>query len=336
VVINARAAVRTEIGGVERFARELAVRLPGLRPDRYRVIRPPIGLAHRAGHLWEQAVLPLVRARLIFGPANLAPAISTRNALVIHDAAALRHPEAYSASYVAYQRRVLPLLVARARLLFTVSEFARAELIELLGASPARVTVVPEGVDRRFSPAADVARVCRRHGLTRPYVLMVGTLSDRKNLTALDRSARMLRERDVELVLAGGDRGYLRASAPRDCRRLGYVSEQDLPGLYAGALAFVMPSRYEGFGLPCLEAMACGVPVVAASAGALPETVGDAALLVSPTDHDGFAVAVLTAIADEVARQGLIRRGLERAARYDWGRTARLADAAIGRALEEP
>jgi glycosyltransferase involved in cell wall biosynthesis len=146
---------------------------------------------------------------------------------------------------------------------------------------------------------------------------------------------RMLRERGIELVLAGGDRGYLRASAPPGCRRLGYVSERDLPGLYAAALAFVMPSRYEGFGLPCLEAMACGVPVVAASAGALPETVGDAALLVSPTDRAGFAAAVLTAITDEQERQRLIRRGLERASRCDWNRAARLADAAIGRALGE-
>ena len=197
VLINGRAVVRAQIGGVERFARELALRLPALRPDRYRVIRPPPGLAHRAGHVWEQAILPIraARAPLIFSPANLAPAVGPRNAVVIHDAAALRHPEAYSRAYVAYQHRMLPLIARRARLLFTVSGFARGELVDLLGVDPERVTVIPEGVDRRFSPDADPAPARLRHNLTEPYVLALGTISDRKNLSVLDTAARALRER---------------------------------------------------------------------------------------------------------------------------------------------
>ena len=140
VAINARAAVRAEIGGVERLTRELALRLPALRPDRYRVVRPPRALAHRAGHLWEQAVLPAqaAAAELILSPANLAPAASRRNVVVIHDAAALRHPEAYSGAFVAYHRRILPLLAQRARLVLTPSAFSREELVELLGADPDR------------------------------------------------------------------------------------------------------------------------------------------------------------------------------------------------------
>ena len=116
VAINARAAVRAEIGGVERLTRELALRLPALRPDRYSVVRPPRALAHRAGHLWEQAVLPAqtAGAELILSPANLAPAASRRNVVVIHDAAALRDPTAYSRAYVAYQQRMMPLIAARA------------------------------------------------------------------------------------------------------------------------------------------------------------------------------------------------------------------------------
>src|SRR5437868_1635652 len=102
VVINSRAAVRAEIGGVERVAREMVARLPRLAPSRYRVARPPRGMAHRAGHLWEQAVLPLTRGRLIYSPANLAPVASGRNVVVIHDVSALRHPEWYSRAYVAW------------------------------------------------------------------------------------------------------------------------------------------------------------------------------------------------------------------------------------------
>jgi glycosyltransferase involved in cell wall biosynthesis len=337
VAINARAAVREQIGGVERLAREMARRLPALRPQRYRVIRPPRMLAHRAGHLWEQSLLPLraARAALTYSPANLAPLLGTGNVVVIHDVAALRRPEAYSRAYVAYQRRLLPLLARRARLVITVSEFSRGELVEVLGLDPAEIAVIPEGVDERFTPEAveRVARVSERYGVERPYVLTVGTVSGRKNLGLLARAAGVLAERGTELVLAGSDRGYLRAAAV-PLRRLGYVAEEDLPALYAGALALALPSRYEGFGLPCLEAMATGTPVVAARCGALPETVGEAGVLLDPDDAKGFADALVELIGDESARERLTAAGLRRAAGFSWSRTAELTDETMTRLLD--
>ena len=334
VAINARAAARHQIGGVERLAREMAVRLASLRPDRYRVIQPPARLAHAAGHLWEQGLLPAAAAgcALIYSPANLAPLASRRNVVVIHDAAALRHPEAYSTAYVRYQRALLPALARRARAVITVSEFSRGELVEVLGVSPDRITVIPEGVGERFRPGTDRTAALGRYGLDRPYALAVGTVSERKNLALLARAAQALRGRGIELVLAGSDRGYLRgAEAP--IRRLGYVPDELLPGLYAGARALAMPSRYEGFGLPCLEAMACGTPVVAAAAGALPETVGAAGLLVDPDDPEAFAEALLTAACEPATRERLVGAGLRRAAGYRWTRTAELTDATIGALL---
>ena len=304
IALNARAAARPELGGVERWARELAARLDA------RVLRPPAALAHRAGHLWEQAVLP-ARARgadVLVNPANLAPLAFRRNVVVIHDAAALREPGWYSRSYVAWQRAVLPAIARRALRVVTVSEFSRGELAELLGVDAA---IVPGGVDHaRFVPGAPRE--------DRPYVLTVAGATARKNLAALGETARRLAARGIELLAAGPERPQFRAEQALPVRALGEVPDAELPGLYAGALAFVLPSLYEGFGLPCLEAMACGVPVVASDRGALPETCGDAALLVDPTDQPAIADAVDAAIGDD----GLRERGLRRAAQFSWDRTA--------------
>jgi len=333
VLINARAAIRPELGGVERWSRELVARLPALAPQRYAVARPPAALAHRAGHLWEQGVLPLRArdARMLLNPANLAPVAFPRNAVILHDAAALRHPEWYSASYVRWQRAVLPVLARRAVHVVTVSEFSRCELVALLGADPARTSVVPGGVDDRFRPGVDPEPARRALALgERPYVLTVGSRIARKNLAALSVAARRLAALGVDLVAAGGGRPQLRAERPTEgVRAVGPVPDAHLPGLYAGARAFVLPSLYEGFGLPCLEAMASGVPVVAADRAALPETCGDAALLVDPGDPEAIAAALERAVADEPTRRRLVAAGRARAALRTWDAAARAVDAVL-------
>lgn len=322
ILINARAAARPELGGVERWARELAARLPKVGP--YEVIRPPTALSHRAGHAWEQATLP-VRARkaeLLLNPANLAPVAFPRNVVVIHDAAALRDPTWYSPAYAALQRRLLPLIAKRARLVITVSEFSRRELQALLEVD---AKVVPGGVDPRFRPDADPEPARAALNLSRPYVLTVASQTARKNLSSLTATARRLETQGIELVAAGGGRPQFRDEAHQRAgiRALGHVPDDHLPGLYAGAAAFVLPSLYEGFGLTCLEAMACAVPVVAARAGALPEICGDAARYADPRDEAGLADAVDAAIGDDSARAA----GPARAKQFTWDRTVSELDA---------
>ena len=333
-MVNGRAAVRGQIGGVERWAREMATRLPRLRPGAYAVATPPRALAHRAGHAWEQLALPALAARrrapLVYSPANLAPLAWPRNVVVLHDVAALRHPEWYSPAYVAWQRRIVPAVARRARAVVTVSEFSRAQIAETLDLDPAGIAVIPGGVDERFGPGADPAPARRALRLDTPYVLTLATRYPRKNQRGLASAARRLAESGVELVAAGGERPYMRdEGAVAGVRELGYVPDDLLPGLYAGARAFVLASRDEGFGLPCLEAMAAGVPVVAGDSGALPETCGGAALLVDPGDPDAIAEALAGVALDGPSRDRLRAAGPRRAAELTWERAARDTDALL-------
>ena len=288
-------------------------------------------MTHRAGQLWEQVALPLEARRaatpLLINPANLAPLAFSRNLGHIFDAAALRQPDWYSNLYASYQRAILPRIANSALAIVTGSEFSKSELISLLGVEGEKVHVIPGGVDARFSPGAESDRAREVLGLHQPYVLCVASRTARKNLAALEPAARMLASDGVELVVAGGDRPQFKEQTPRGAVRfLGYVDDALLPGLYAGASAFVLPSLHEGFGLTALEAMASGVPAVLSTAGSLPETGANAALYADPLDALQIGEQILAAIGD----RKLAEAGVARAAQFSWANTAVALDQLVG------
>ena len=211
--------MRREIGGVERWARELSNRLPALRPGRYSVMRPPATLAHGAGQAWEQVALPLAarRSELLLSPANMAPLAGRGNVVVIHDVAPFREPDWFGRAYGAWHRALMPRIARGARLVIAPSEFVRGELVELLGLDPGRVRAIAPGVDAALRRPRSPEPLLRRLGLEQPYVLALGTDSPRKNLGLLDRIAPALAAPGFGVAIAGSGRSYLPVS-PRAAR----------------------------------------------------------------------------------------------------------------------
>jgi glycosyltransferase involved in cell wall biosynthesis len=216
------------------------------------------------------------------------------------------------------------------RSILTVSEFSRQRLIEYLQVDPSKIIAIPNGVDERFNRAATeaVPAMRARLGLPERYILFVGSLDPRKNLRGLLQAWEQISTRlDCPLVICGASSHVFRSAGidrlPESVVLSGYVADEDLPALYAGASLFVYPSLYEGFGLPVIEAMACGTPVVCSSTTALGEVAGDAACLVDPAEPESIAAGILRVAEDESLRGKLRGRGVQRAAEFSWNRTAR-------------
>ncbi|MEP7272228.1 MAG: glycosyltransferase family 1 protein [Acidobacteriota bacterium] len=252
----------------------------------------------------------------------------------IHDLAFEHFPETFTRRGSMQLRLTVRRAAKRAARVATVSEFSRADLIATYHLSPAKVVVTPNGVESHFSPQAaspdEGLEVRRQFGISRDFILAVGSLQPRKNLLRLLNAYGLLRaemgERAPQLVIVGRRlwlyRGILdeiaRQGWAHDVIVTDYVSEKSLPELYRAAKVFVYPSLFEGFGLPPLEAMACGTPVVTSSTSSLPEVVGDAAILIDPYDEGALAQAMVRAMTEESLRLRLRAAGLEQAKKFTW------------------
>ena len=261
----------------------------------------------------------------------------------VHDLSHIRFKEYHPKERVEYFERFLPRSIQKSTKIVTISEFTKKELMDLELCEPQKIEVIYNGVDEKFRPTSKekFAPTAKKYGVEyRGYFLFVGTLEPRKNLkTLLEAYLRYLAKTShpTPLLLAGG--GGWRSEQFGDVlqkalgtgyvHRLGYVSEEDLIALYGGAKAFVFPSIYEGFGLPPLEAMACGTPVIASNVSSIPEVVGDAGMLVDPLDSDQIARALGRVDEDEILRLTLAKKGLARSRNFSWSKAAARLDELI-------
>ena len=291
---------------------------------------------------WEMARRP---PDTLFVPAHVLPPVHPRASLVtVHDLGYLHFPEAHPR----LQRLYLDLSTrwnARAAAhLLADSAATRADLVARYGTPPEKITVAHPGYDETLAPVRDptaIEAAKLRHSISGDYFLYLGTLQPRKNLTRVVAAFAGLQP-DATLVLAG-KRGWLYDDLFAQVRRLGleghvlfpgYVPDEDKAALLSGALAFVFPSLYEGFGLPVLEAQACGCPVIASATSSLPEVAGDGALLVDPNDAASIAAAMERVAAEPALRESLVERGLTNVRRFSWAACARRVLSAIERCVE--
>jgi glycosyltransferase involved in cell wall biosynthesis len=299
---------------------------------------------------WEQFVLPVVLQRLgvdvYHGVLNVMPLAGSVPAVVtIHDLSPFFFPQTFRRVNRTYTRWAVRVAARRARVLFAVSEFTQREIIRWFEVPAERVMVTPNAADARFVPptAAELAAFRERHQLPERFLLFLGTLEPRKNLPRLiEAYQRVADEIDVPLLIGGG-RGWLYDSilaqaAPlgERVRFVGYIPQDEQHLWYAAATAFVFPSLYEGFGMPPLEAMACGTPVITSTSSSLPEVVGDAGLLVPPEDVTALAAALRRIVDDQALRDRLRDRGLQRARHFSWDAAAHVALAGYARATRQP
>ena len=348
--------------GVGHYTLELARSLAALRPDdSFELIAPdtvPASIIRETETIpnlrvvsvkanvlmrrWSSIGLPryIRRARLdLFHGTNYQlPLINAkRNVLTVHDLSVFTHPQTHDVRFARRARRRLPIMLRAASHVITPTEAIKDELTARFNVDPLRITVTPEAPRSTFfqMKREHTADVRQRLGIEDDFILFVGTIEPRKNLHTLLRAFEQIsrtRERRSQLVLAGAE-GWLtddfdrlvRASDFRERIRLtGYLSDEELRALYSSCKVFVYPSLYEGFGLPPLEAMACGAPVVASRIAAHEETLKDKARLIEPMDEPALAKAIIDLLEDERAREFLAKAGLAHATNFSWRKTAEM------------
>jgi glycosyltransferase involved in cell wall biosynthesis len=342
VFFNGRFLVRP-VTGVERCGGEIIRAVDALCTEGhsavsgldFEIVRPPADsvserfaripervIGRRGGHLWEQLDLPrYVRGGILVNLCNLAPLRGALNVTCVHDANVFLIPESFAWSFRVAYRIMLPLVIRRSSRWVTVSDYSARQLVRLGVADRPPSAIVGNGSEHigRLQPSRSRLATIE---LPPSFIFAMGSKSQNKNIDLLLGLSGALHARGLSIVLAGGanPRVFNRpAATPHpNVLELGRIDDDDIAFLCSRALCFAFPSFYEGFGIPAIEAMACGCPVIAANSSALPEVLGDAALFCPPTDPQAWLSAISNLAGDSDLRARLVQRGQERAAIYSW------------------
>ncbi len=301
----------------------------------FNVLKPPFDLPRPAARiLWEHFVQPFLINRglpdVYHNPDHILPLlpVKAKKIVTVHDLCFYKHPETFSAAKRRYKKMMTPVSLKRADRIIADSHSTKKDIIELFSIPEDRINVVHIGVNKDFKPLSGA----KDH--ERPFILFVGTLEKRKNIEGLiDAYALAVKQEGIshDLVIAGR-KGWLYDGIFRKVRKerlegrvkfIFDISQEELPGLYSAAELFVYPSFYEGFGLPVLESMACGTPVITSNVSSLPEVAGDAAVLVDPKDTSTLAVKIAGVLKDPSLRRAMSQKGLLRARQFTWDKCAR-------------
>lgn len=332
LIINARFLTQN-ITGVQRFAIEISKELKKIYGERIRFVVPHNILHHdlahelgaevigiNKGHLWEQIDLPLfLKANgspLLLNLANTAPLFYTNKIVTVYDLAFYHHPEWFSRSFASVYNFLIPRILKNSRRVFTDSEFIRDEIHSVYGIDKTKIDVI-------YGAPADMFRFSDT--IREPFVLAVGSIDPRKNLKPLIESFTQYSE--YRLVIVGQQNRVFASmnleSLPENISFTGYVDDDELVALYNKASVFVYPSLYEGFGIPPLEAQACGCPVVCSNVASLPEVGGDSVMYCDPYDKADIYQKIATLMREDTLRETLRQKGYENIKRFSWEQSAK-------------
>lgn len=330
MICNAR-NLDFQITGVQRYTREILSRSSG----EIVVLKPQKPMQGFRGHIWEQFILPLkLKGKLLWSPSNTGPLTVKKQVVSIMDVSPLDNPGWSSKKFSGWYQFLIPRLIKKVNAVITISEFSRDRILYYCPEAASKIHVTLLAADQRFKPVDkdEVDSVVVQLNLpSQHYIVALGSLEPRKNLHTLLKVWSQVHSKlpdEVWLVLAGakgqalvfGDQTY--ESLPPRVHLTGHVPDNTLPALYSGALASVYLSFYEGFGLPPLEAMSCGAPVLVSNTTSLPEVVGDAGLMVDPSDLEAIGDGLIRLVEDSKLRKDLRLLGLARAKQFNWEKTA--------------
>ncbi len=335
------------VTGVQRYAYEIVSALDEILADQtelaqkveFRLIAPPgakrdLTLSRvqfqqtksGSGHRWDQSIFPFYSGSGVLSLGNFGPLLVGKQILCIHDANTFIEPESYSRAFRLAYCNLLPLMGKRATRVATVSQFSADMLVRYGVCTPDKIFIAPNGHEHVLRWDARRSKNTLLRTLTRPYVLLLGSRAKHKNVEVVLGQARRLDAAGIDIVVVGGEANIFSVDEPRaalsNVHYAGYVDDDDLAAFYEGALCLVFPSKTEGFGIPPLEAMVKGCPVICSNIAVLVEVGGDSAIYVNPDDANGWINAIVDLSTNVELRSSMVDKGSKRVALFSWKRSA--------------